>query len=82
MEVVFAHPGCWRKYFPSISVRDVFFTANIEIKRFWTEVFPDKFVRKNTKRKNKISARIICDARGSLWFSALGLSNDKVNSIP
>lgn len=43
MEVVFKHPELWRKYFPSISIRDIIFTASIEIIGLWSEVFPKKF---------------------------------------
>lgn len=37
------HPKLWRKYFPSISIRDIVFTADIEILGMWSEVFPKKF---------------------------------------
>jgi len=43
MEVLLKHPKLWRKYFPSISVRDIVFTASIEIIGLWSEVFPRKF---------------------------------------
>lgn len=43
MEAVLKHPKLWRKYFPSLSVRDIIFTANIEITGLWSETFPKKF---------------------------------------